>query len=375
MNFQALTEFLDSLPSLGVPGCDCVIYHKRNLVYRHQAGYSDIENRTPVNPDGVYNLYSATKPLTCVAVLQLYEKGLIKLDDPLYAYIPEYRTMYIEENGERRQAENPITIRHLLTMTAGMHYNIRCASIRNLVKESGGTVPTLAWARAFASEPLSFEPGTRWQYGLCHDVLGGLVEAVTGKTFGEYCRENIFLPLGMTSTTFLPGEDTERRMMPLYVHNPQDKTTTKVSSRCVFRLGTQFEGGGGGLISSVDDYIQFVDMLANGGKTKDGKVILSRGTIDLMRTNQLCPDVLPTFIWPSMTGYGYGLGVRTMLDRDKSGSNGSFGEFGWGGAAGAYLLIDPERELSAFYAQHMLESLEEYIHPRLRNKIYEGLDA
>ncbi len=375
MNFQTLTEFLDSLPLLGVPGCDCVIYHKRKLVYRHQAGFSDIEKQIPVNPNGVYNLYSATKPLTCVAVMQLVEKGLILLDDPLYTYIPEYKTMYIEENGERRQAQNAVTIRHLLTMTAGMHYNIRSASIRATVKETGGRVPTLAWARAFANEPLSFEPGTRWQYGLCHDVLGGLVEAVTGKTFGEYCRENIFLPLGMTSTTFLPNEDTERRMMPLYVHNPQDKTTTKVSSRCVFRLGTEFEGGGGGLISSVEDYIQFADMLASGGKSQNGEQILRPETIDLMRTNQLATDVLKTFIWPSMTGYGYGLGVRTMLDRALSGSNGSFREFGWGGAAGAYLLADPERELSAFYAQHMLESLEEYIHPRLRNKIYEGLDA
>ncbi|MGN1059372.1 MAG: serine hydrolase domain-containing protein [Clostridia bacterium] len=374
MDFHALTEFLDSLPARGVPGTDCVIYHKRRPVYRHRSGFADVENKIPMRSDLLYNIYSATKPVTCTAALQLYERGLYQLSDPLYAYIPEYRTMYIEENGCRRLAKRPVLIRDLFTMTAGLRYDIHAASIARVKKETKQKAPTLAVIRALAEEPLSFEPGTRWQYSLCHDVLGGLIEVLSGQTLGAYCRQHIFEPLGMKDTAFLTSADSERRLAPLYMFRPEENRTVRISSQNVFRLGSAYESGGGGLISSVDDYIRFADMLAAGGRSAEGELILSRGTVQLMRTNQLSAAVLPSFDWPQMAGYGYGLGVRTLMDKDKSGSNGSVGEFGWGGAAGAYMLADPERALSAYYAQHMLESMEAYIHPRLRNLIYRGLE-
>jgi len=373
MHFQELTNFLDSLPAMGVPGADCVVYLKGKCVYRHQSGFSDIEKQIPVQTDALYNIYSATKLVTCVAALTLCERGLMSMSDRLSDYIPEYKTMYIEEQGTRRQATQPILIKDLFTMTTGFHHNIRCASIKNAVKESGRKAKTLDIVRAFAAEPLLFEPGSRWLYGLAHDVLAGVIEVVSGKTFGEYCREVIFEPLGMASTTFLPTEETEKRLAPMYLYDREKKQPIKISKRNVFRLGSEYESGGGGLISSVDDFIRFVSMLAMHGKTPDGHQILKPETIEAMRTNQLSPEIEDSFVWRNMEGYKYGLGVRTLYDKEQSGSNGSLREFGWSGAAGAYALIDPDLQLAVFYAQHVLESMEEDIQPRLRNLVYRGV--
>ncbi len=375
MDFKSLTVFLDSLPEKGIPGTDCIIYHKHKEVYRYQSGYADKEAQIPVRPGLLYNLYSATKPVTCVAALSLYEKGLFKLSDPLYAYIPEYKNMYIKEHGEIRPAKNPITIRDLFTMCAGFDYNIRSKSITDIKKATNQKAPTLSVVRALSKEPLSFEPGTRWQYGLSHDVLGGLIEVASGKTLGEYCRKQIFEPLGMKDTSFLPVPEKAEKMAPLYMYFEEKQKAEKISTHNVFRLGSEYESGGGGLISSVDDYISFAAALAAGGKGEKGELILSRGTVELMRTNQLSDSVLPSFIWPQMEGYGYGLGVRTMLNPKASPFDGKTGEFGWGGAAGAYVMMDPDRELSVFYAQHMLESMEAYVHPRLRQYVYEGFET
>ncbi|MBR6728726.1 MAG: beta-lactamase family protein, partial [Clostridia bacterium] len=320
--------------------------------------------------DALYNLYSATKPVTCVAALILYEKGEFLLTDPLYAYIPEFKTMYVKGKDALKKAEKDILIRDLFTMCAGFNHDIRVPAIMNTKKETGQRCPTLSVVRALAKEPLDFEPGTRWQYSLCHDVLGGLVEAVSGKTLEDFCKEHIFEPLSMQNTSYLLDADKEKRLAPLYMFNEEKQAPERISSHNVFRFGSEYQSGGAGLVSGTEDYIKFAECLASGGKTPEGEQIISARTIDLMRTNHLSGELLKTFDWPHLAGYGYGLGVRTMVDVCKSGSNGPVGEFGWGGAAGAYVQIDPENELAVYYAQHMLESKEAYIHPRLRNVIY-----
>lgn len=375
MNFQGLTAFLDSLPEKGIPGTDCVIFHKHECIYRHQSGYSDTETGQPVTPDLLYNLYSATKPVTCTAALQLYEKGLFRLTDPLYEYIPEYKEMYIQSGENVQKAQKPILIRDLFSMTAGMHYNIRAKSIADVQKATNRKAPTMEVIRAFAKEPLSFEPGSRWQYGFCHDVLGGLIEVVSGQSLGDYCKSNIFEPLGMKDTSFQPDPAKAERMAPLYMYFKEKERAEKISSANVFRLGSEYESGGAGLISSVDDYIRFASALACGGISAENVMLLNRKTIDMMRQNQLPASILPSFDWEQMKGYGYGLGVRTMINSAATPFGGEAGEFGWGGAAGAYVFISPEHELAAYYAQHMLESMEPYVHPRLRYYIYEGFNA
>lgn len=373
MDFQCVTELLEQLPVETMSGTDCVIYHKGSCVYRHLTGYADLEAHTPMQPGLLFRQYSATKPITCVATLQLYEQGRFQLSDPLYAYIPEYRHMYIRDGDGVRPAARPIAIRDLLSMCAGLDYNIRSQAIVSVKKETNDTVPTLALIRALAREPLSFEPGSRWQYSLCHDVLGGLIEVLSGQNMGAYCKTHIFEPLGMQTATFLPDAQTEAAMAPLYMYQPEQNKAVKIANRNVFQFGSCYESGGAGLIASADDYIRFAQMLACGGRTVSGDLILSRGTIELMRTNQLSPSVLPSFNWPQMAGYGYGFGMRVMMDVCACGSNGSVGEFGWGGAAGAYFLADPECELAVYFAQHMLGGTEDYTYPALRNRIYEAL--
>lgn len=378
MKFKNLREFLDTIPErVGVPGTDCIVYHHRKEVFRHQSGFADPETKKPVTPDLLYNMYSATKPITCTAALQLFEKGAFLLTDPLYDYIPEFKTMYVKENGLVRQAKNPILVRDLFTMTAGFDYDIRRNAIINAKKETDHRCPTVDTIRAFAKEPLIFEPGTNWEYSLCHDVLGALIEVVSGMNLEDYCRKNLFDPLQMNDTSYFMDEEKEKRLAPMFMFSDEKGYAEKISGVNIFRFGSEYASGGAGLVSSVDDYIRFADAMACGGKTPSGEQILGKRTIDLMRKNHLTGAALNAFFEYAknhMPGYGYGLGVRTMYDPVAGGSNGPVGEFAWGGATGNYALIDPENELAVYYAQHMHNSKEPIIHRRIRNIVYSCID-
>lgn len=378
MDFTKLTEFLDTLPGLGVPGVDCIVKQGYDTVYRHQAGFSDREAKTPMRGDESFFLYSSSKPITCTAVLQLYERGKLLLTDPLETYIPEFRNMQVRQqrgNGETvlTPARRPITIAHLMSMTAGLDYDLKSPAILQVAAQTQGRCPTQQVIRALASQPLCYEPGTRWQYSLAHDVLGAVVEIVSGETFGQYLHDHIFAPLEMTHTRFAHSGDLPDNMMAQYVRNNETGEVTPMGLTNEYILGSEYESGGAGLVSTVEDYSKFVAAMANGGIASNGYPLLSQNTIDLMRRNQLSDVQMADFDWPQFAGYGYGLGVRTMVDPARGGANSPLGEFGWGGAAGTYLLIDPENHVSMFYAQHMRESMEPYIHPRLRNVLYSCL--
>lgn len=379
MNFTNLTEYLDMLTEKRmIPGADCKIMYKHKEVYRHCTGWFDMENKIPARKDALYYLYSATKPVTCAAAMTLYEKGKFLLTDPLYEYIPEFENMWVKKYDEKGnyeivKAKKAIKIIDLFTMSAGFNYNLKSAAIEKIRTDTNGACPTMKVIQALADEPLEFEPGEHFNYSLCHDVLGGLIEVITGQTLGEYMRETIFNPLDMKSTGFKLIKDDSDRMAKLYVVDSKPILTDK-NAYC---LGSEYESGGAGLISTVDDYIKFLECLSGGGNTPDGENILSRSTINLMRTNQLDSKRLSEF-WESnkvRTGYGYGLGVRMITDRALAGTNGTLGAFGWPGAAGAYTIADPDIELSVFYAQHIVGMNPLLnIHPRIRNIIYSCLD-
>lgn len=376
-NFQDVTAFLDDIASWLIPGADCIIYRDGKQVYRHQTGYADVETKTPIAPGMLFNMYSATKLSTCTAVMQLLERGKFLLSDPVAAYLPEFSDMAvackIEGKEEIVRAKRPVTVGHLLSMTAGLDYELDTPEVQAVRERSGGACPTREVVKAIAKRPLSFEPGTHWQYSLCHDVLGALVEEVSGQRFGAYLREHIFEPAGMYHTGFERNAEIEASMASQYEYDEAAKCYKNVGKSNRYRLGSEYESGGAGLISCADDYVLLVNALCNGGVAATGERILSRAAIDLMRTNQLDAVALQDFDWPHLVGYGYGLGVRTMIDKAKSGSLGPVGEFGWDGAAGVYMLIDPENRLAVFYMQHMLNGQHPYIHPRLRNIVYQCL--
>lgn len=391
MDFTKLKEFMDWLTGWRIPGNSAIVYYKGEKVFEYSSGYSDVESKTPMKGDELLNIYSCSKPVTCVAALQLYEQGKFALDDPISEYIPEYEEMYVKgENGEKIPAKNKITFRHLFTMSAGLNYDLNSPQIQKALEIGKGSPDTVTVAKCLADYTLDFEPGTRWSYSLCHDVLGALVEIISGETLEEYVRKHIFNPLGVTDVYFRRTPEIKERMASQYNFKTdvdyadlvaaqnnadgKDGFWENIGKDVSFSFGTDYNGGGGGLVISVPDYAKFANALANGGICPDGTRILSPGTIDLMRCDQLGNGKIPGFDWPHLCGYSWGLGVRTMVDLGAGGSNSSLGEFGWDGAGGAYLLVDPERQLAMFYAHQMTNCQGPYVKPRLRNILYGCID-
>ena len=371
MDFTPLTRFIDSLEGIGIPGCDIIVKREHETLYRHMSGWRDREAALPMRGDELYMMYSVTKPVTCAAALQLVERGQMLLSEPVAQYLPEFERVQVREpNGAVHEARQTMLIRHLFSMTAGFDYELDTPSVRTALSEKGDACATRDIVRAIASQPLAFEPGTHWQYSLCHDVLACLVEVVSGQRFCDYVRDNIFLPLGMERSTFHLPASRSGEMAAQYNFNDQTNEADRVPSTNHLLPCPLYDSGGAGLISSVEDYSLFADALACGGVSDRGTRVLTAATVDLMRENQLDAALMKDFDWPHMAGYGYGLGVRTMVSRGQGGALSPTGEFGWGGAAGAYLLIDPENRLSVFYAQHMLNNKEPYVHPRIRNIVY-----
>lgn len=363
MNTAPLDRFLDSLPDIGVPGWEILIHHNGKEVYTRYGGFADVESGKYIAPDMRYYLYSASKVVTCTAALMLMESGAISLDDKLGDYMPEFANMQVAADGSISECDTPILIRHLFTMTAGLTYDMGTPAMDKARTETEGRMPVEDVMRAIAASPLAFKPGEKWLYSLCHDVLGGLIERVSGKTFFEYLREKIFAPLGMNDTTFRLREDDSERMPTLYVWNGELRRRN-VYGKNDFILGTEYESGGAGLISTVGDYIKFADALIGGR-------LISRATLELMRTDMLNDAQHIDYNWEQCKGYGYGLGVRTRITPLPVAPGGAIGEFGWGGAGGCYTLFDAENGVSIFYAQHMLYGNEPLISQQLRDLTYQ----
>ena len=394
MDFTRLKDFMDRLTAWKIPGNDIVVTLGNREVFRYQSGWADTEKRIPMDGTQLFHIYSCSKVAAVTAAMQLYEEGRFLLTDPLADYFPEYRVMSVRmPDGSLAQAKNLITIRNLFTMTAGLNYDLKSPSAQKAVSLTGGKADTLTVARCLAAEPLSFEPGEHWQYSLCHDVLAALVELISGMKFRDYVRSRIFGPLGMEESFYHASPETDRRLAKQYRFAEEgggSGATAVEQQSCAYALpeghavpagnengflfGPEYDSGGAGVITSVSDYGKLVSALANRGTGPNGARILSARSIDLMRTNQLGPQQLRDFCWKQLAGYGYGLGVRTMIDRAAGGSPGPLGEFGWGGAAGATVLADPENRLAVFYAHHMLNPMEAYYQPRLRNVIYACLE-
>lgn len=353
------------------PSVDVLVYRNHEVLFRYFSGVRDIENGGDITGEEQYFIYSMTKMLTCCCALQLLEKGKYTLDDELAKYLPEFAKMRIttdELNTENAKkiasgksvgedvkntadgyAKTPITIRHLFTMTAGLDYGVYSPEVQNALK-NGKTI-TRELVAAFAEKTLGFEPGTRFRYSLCHDVLGALVEVWSGKKFGDYMKENVFVPLGMKNTFF--GYDGNTDTMPSLYSKYENSPFKKENLHCGYSITEQYQSGGAGLVSTTEDYALFLDAVACGGVGKTGNRILKEETVKLWRTNQLSGVASDDFDGVRC-GYGYGLGVRTHIDPERSGSLSPVGEFGWDGAAGAFSMVDCENKISLTYFQHVL---------------------
>ena len=389
MNFHLLTQYLDSLPEeYGIPGLDVIVTKDHETVYRHMVGHSDPSGSVPVSDQDFYYFYSCTKVVTMTAMMQLVEQGKASLYDPVCKYLPEWENMMVinadwKEKGDpayspglrepSHYAKRQVRIIDCMSMTAGLTYDLNSEAIRELLAQNPNAT-TREVVAAIARMPLLFEPGTRYQYSLGHDVIAAVIEVISGERFSNYLAEHIFRPLGITGLTCHPTAEELGRLAALWSFEPETETMKLMENPVMgFNITPEYESGGATLAGTADGYSTVLEALANGGVGRNGSRILKEETVLLFTHSVITGQALQDFRFGRFLEYSYGLGVRVKTEFILGRS--PVGEFGWDGAAGGYAVIDPFNHVSIFYVEHVLNFFEGYsvIHPRVRDLVYKGL--
>lgn len=362
-------------------GASALVWRDGKEIYFGTAGYADREAKRPMRRDTLAQIWSMTKPVTGVALMQLWEQGKFRLDDPLSDYLPEFGDTKVfaglddAGNPILKQPHRPILIRDIFRHTAG------------LGDDPGDTYPQKAFAaadplnpgndltefsRRMASIPLLYEPGTQWRYSLGVDVQAALVEKLSGQKFEDYVRQHVFEPLKMKDTAWTqPGIRYSRLAVP---YTKQPDGTLQRKNEADIRLwnfsSRKLTRGGAGLVSSLDDYMRFARMLLNGG-TLDGARILKPSTVKLMSTNQLDPRITERSWLPDKLNGGFGLdfAVRTGQPKTPEENRGSVGEFFWDGAWSTLFWVDSANKLTAVYFVQT-EPFDGTLHRDIRRAVY-----
>jgi len=384
MKMNLVQDTLDRFIASGqIAGCAARIMQNDEVRFEGSFGYADIENKILMSSENtIFPIASMSKVITVAGIMQLYEQGLFKMWDPVSEYLPGFKNPKIARENpdgsyEIVDAKEEITLRQLFTMTSGVPYpwgdtaagRIRIEKEKEYA-ESGKPVPgNVEYCNLVGQLPLAFEPGEKWMYGFSIDVLGAVIEVLSGKTLGVYLKENIFEPLGMKNTGFYVPAENHSRIATLY--HIQEKL--KPEGRDYPASKPAFESGGGGLFSTIGDYSRFAQMLLHGG-TLDHVRILGRKTVDLISTDHLTPEQRKSDSWDTQRGYGYGLGVRVMTNPELAGINGSVGEWGWDGAFGNWFCVDPKENLTCVYLTTNLPGDHYRFIPKLMASMYAELD-
>lgn len=363
---------MDSFVNWRIPGCGCVVYKDHEPVFKYSAGYSDVTRQLPFDTDNnLLFMYSCSKPITVCCAMKLFEEGKFDLNEPVSKYISEFSNITVEFPDKTvRKSKTEMTIGNLFEMTSGLDYNLNKPHFAAAKENLRPHCNTVDMIKELIKDPLLFEPGDRWCYGMSHDVLGALIEVISGKSLKDYAEENIFIPLNMNNTSYGMKPNT-RHLFAKQYHFYDDKNEfDEIELKNDFEFGDDYFSGGASVCSTIPDMAIFADTLACGGISKDGVRILSPNTIELIKANRLTKKQRESLDWGTLKGYGYGLGVRTLMSPALAGANSPVGEFGWTGAAGAFLLCDTDNKLSIYYAHHMTNNQEYFTAPRLRNVLY-----
>ena len=372
-NFSDLKKYLDTIPKKEkTPGGSIRVYHHGKEVFAHSFGYADREEKIKMTGDEYYFMYSATKPLTCATALAAYEEGAFILAEPVWWYLPEFKDTQVKVYNPDCSynlvpQKREMVIQDLFTMSAGLNYDTGNAEIKKIIEQTDGRAPTREVMKGIAKMPLEYQPRERWAYSFGHDVLAAVVEVATGVRFSEYMKKKIFEPLGMTKSTFRVNDEILSKMAQQYIFNYSTGEADLKGKTNAYIFGSEYDSGGAGVITTIDDYGKFVQAMSCGGKAPNGNRILSPLTVKLMGTNMLDEKRMAQFsTWRNNAEYGYGLGVRTKVYEGWGGNLCALGEFGWDGAAGSLCSIDPTNEIGIVYTQHMLNPHHEQIHPRIK---------
>jgi CubicO group peptidase (beta-lactamase class C family) len=366
-----------------LPGVLTAVARRGEVVHVGRSGFRDVEQAVPLTEDTVFRLYSMTKPVTSVALMQLYEQGLFQLDDPVSRFLPELAELEVwVADGEPARAAGPMTVQHLLTHTSGLTYGFLYETpVDALYRERGvgvfgSSVDLPTMVGALAGLPLLFEPGTRWNYGVSTDVGGRLVEILSGQNLDRYFGDHILGPLGMVDTGFQVRPDQVGRLAACYA--PGRSGLQRIDEPSSFLRPPVFVSGGGGLVGTAADYLRFCTMLLRRGEL-DGARILGRKTVELMTVNHLpgggdlSSMGRPVFSETSYDGIGFGLGFSVMLDPPRAHVIGSRGEFAWGGAASTMFWVDPAEELIGLLLTQLVPSSTYPIRREMRALTYQAI--
>ena len=370
-----------------IPGALTLVARRGKIVHFEAHGFADLATRRPMKHDDVFRMASMTKPIASVALMMLYEEGFFRLNDPISEFLPEFKNPKVaipveapveaSANSDSGPgfytvpAKREITFRHLLTHTAGLATQFSSDPTKELYIERVGSVRTSGGTlargmRELAKLPLNFHPGEKWQYGPATDVVGYLVEVISGMPFDRFLRDRVFKPLGMSDTYFYVPEDKLARRATVYsteggkLSVRDDLMTTTIPPR-----ENRYFSGAGGLLSTAQDYLRFCLMSLGGGRFGDAR-LLSPKTVELMTVDHVGDDVPRDPIWDriGLDGFGFGLGYRVRKDLGRSAVLGSLGSYGWGGAYGTYFWIDPKEDMIGI----LMVQIRPYAHLKIRRQ-------
>ena len=386
-DFSTIDRLLQGFVDGGLPGCAMEIAKDGETLYRGFFGYADLEKKLPVTESSVFRLASMSKLSLVTVMMMLYERGKFLLTDPVYSILPEWEhttKFVINPNGYQEivPTKKAVTIGDVLSMKCGLPYcnfpgqadseTLRIMQQRMQPLWDRGHFTLREQLKAMADVPQLFEPGEHWLYGFSSEICAGIIEEVCGKSIDAVFEELLFEPLGMDSTRSHYFGDMKERMVQFYAlgENGQPPSPCHTPLDDKHLPGKEHECGWARLFSTTGDFSRLMQMLACGG-VYNGTRIMGRKTIDLLRTNTLTETMLrEDFTNDYLAGYGYGYGMRTLMDPYAGHHNGSVGAFGWTGGSGTWAEADPAEGVSIVYMHNLQPNLEEYHHLRMRAVAY-----
>ena len=370
-------------------GWQVAVMRDGQLAHHSTYGKRDLETGADWSTDTVARMYSMSKPITSVAAMILHEEGRFQLKDPVSKFIPSFADTPVYRSGSfqaplTEPQTEPMRIWHLMTHTSGLTYGFHNSHATDAMYRNDGFewgIPAgldlEACCDRWAALPLVFQPGSEWNYGVSTDVLGRIVEVISGQPLDVFLRERIFEPLGMVDTDFWVPDDKRDRFAELYFRNPATKQATKMPASALTEKPETLSGGGG-LCGTAADYLRFTQMLMNGGEL-DGARILGSRTVDYMTTNHLPGNTdleeygRPLFAETTFDGVGFGLGFSVVIDAAANKVPGSVGSYSWGGAASTLFWNDPVERITALFLTQLLPSSTYPIRPQLQQLVYQAL--
>ena len=372
-----------------LPGIIALAQRRGKIIHHSLHGKMDIEAGRAMEADAIFRIYSMAKPVISLAVMQLHDEGRLQLFDPVSRYIPSFGNTKVYSHVRDKRVyyvdqDPPLTIFHLLTHTAGLTkggdpWHPVDEQFRQSAEKHGFFRRDMQLSdliQHIADLPLRFQPGSDWQYSVAVDVLGHLVQIIADMPLAEFLKERILAPLGMDDTDFFVPPEKANRLAALY-HSPTHYGPIVFEPERVpkgdVREPTSCPSGGGGLVSTMADYLRFASMLLKGGEL-DGVRIASPMTIKRMTTNAIAPGMLPLRMGVERYGYGFGLGFRVMVDVGRANGYTSIGEFGWSGAASTHVVIDPAEELITLMMTQMWPAEPHRPRSIFPNLVYQAID-